>query len=95
MEQVATLNRLATQGLSPDHVIWLDIDPALGLSLAQDPNRFEAAGVAFQKKVRAGFAKAMKLDRAKKPRKWIKIRARSGTPEAMSAKILKLLKGGR
>ena len=90
-EKVRTLNQLATQGLSPDHVVWLDIDPALGLSVAQDPNRFEAAGVEFQKKVRAGFAKAMKIDRARKPRKWIKLRARSASPQEMAQKLIKTL----
>ncbi len=83
-KDVTTLNRLATHGLEPDHVVWLDIDPALGLSVAQDPNRFEAAGVEFQKKVRAGFQKAMRQDSKRKPRKWIRLRARSANPDAMA-----------
>lgn len=90
-KDIATLNRLATRGLQPDHVIWLDVDPAVGLASAQDPNRFEAAGVAFQKKVRTGFAKAMNLDRPRRPRKWIKIGARSGTPEQLAQRVLRKL----
>jgi len=91
-KDIQTLNRLATQGLEPDHVIWLDIDPALGLSQAQDPNKFEAQGVAFQKKVRAGFLKAMKENakrqRSRRSQKWIRLPARSGTPEALAAKVI-------
>jgi dTMP kinase len=90
---VSTLNRLATQGVEPDHVVWLDIDPALGLSVAQDPNRFEAEGVHFQKKVRDGFAKAMKQDKARRPKKWIRMKARSASPDAMAESLLpKLLR---
>ncbi len=94
-KDVTTLNALATHGLEPDHVVWLDIDPALGLSFARDPNRFEAAGVAFQKKVRAGFLKAMRLDAKRKPRKWVRIRARSGTPGAMASSLIEKLVKGR
>jgi dTMP kinase len=91
-KDIQTLNHLATQGLEPDHVIWLDIDPALGLSQAKDPNKFEAQGVAFQKKVRAGFLKAMKENtkrvRSRRSQKWIRLPARSGTPEALATKVI-------
>ena len=57
-KEVASLNRAATQGLVPDLTVFLDIDPAVGLNRAQVKTRFEAEGVAFQKKVRQGFLKA-------------------------------------
>jgi len=86
-KKVETLNALATGGMEPDLVVWLDIDPARGLRAARDPNRFEAEGVAFQSKVRAGFGKAMR----RRPRKWIKLRAHSSSPEAMAAALAETL----
>ena len=86
--EVKKLNRVATQGRQPDLTVWLDIDPAEGLSHAQDPNRFEAEGVAFQARVRAGFRRA----RAEDPTRWLKVTARSGTPEELAARVLRELK---
>lgn len=63
---VHQLNQIATQKLRPDLTFLLDIDPAQGLKRAQDGNRFEAEGVAFQTKVRQGFLKAKRQD----PRRW-------------------------
>ena len=83
-KEVLAANRIATQGRLPDLTVLIDIDPAEGLRQAQDANRFEAEGVAFQKKVRAGFLKA----RALRPSRWITIRARTGTPEEMAQSLL-------
>ncbi len=83
-KEVVTANRIATSGLKPQLTIWLDIDPGQGLARAQDPNRFEAEGLAFQKKVRAGFARAMKAD----SRRWLKLPARGKTPEQLAERVL-------
>jgi len=82
-KKVETLNALATQGLEPDLVVWLDIDPARGLKAAQNPNRFEAEGVAFQTKVRAGFTKAMK----RRPRHWLKLKAHSAPADVLASML--------
>jgi dTMP kinase len=84
-KEIEKLNHVATRGIVPSLTIWLDIDPAVGLDRANDRNRFEAEGVEFQKRVRKGFAKA----RASKPDRWLKIQARSGTPEQLAARCLK------
>lgn len=81
------LNRIATDGVTPDVTVFMDIDPAKGLKDAKDPNRFEAEGVAFQAKVRKGFLKIIREE----PKRFIKIQARSGTPEQMAEAVLKLL----
>ncbi len=86
-KKVETLNQLATQGLEPDLVVWLDIDPAKGLQAAQDPNRFEAEGVAFQSRVRSGFARAMK----RRPRHWIQLQAHAMPAEDMAEQLVALL----
>lgn len=81
---VHQLNRVATENTKPHATVFVDIDPATGLGYAKNPNRFEAEGTAFQEKVRRGFLKAMRED----PKRFVKIRARSGTPEEMAAKLL-------
>jgi dTMP kinase len=74
------LNKIATGGLSPKLTVFVDIDPAKGLRDAKDPNRFEAEGVAFQIKVRKGFLRAIREE----PRRFVKMKARSGTPDEMA-----------
>jgi dTMP kinase len=80
---VGVLNRIATQGLKPELTVFVDIDPKTGLGYAKDPNRFEAEGVAFQTEVRKGFLKAIRED----PKRFFKIKARSGSPEKMAAAV--------
>ncbi len=87
-KDVCQANQLATQGLIPHLTVWLDIDPEQGLRRAQDPNRFEAEGVAFQKKVRAGFLKA---SREIKPKRWLRLKARTESPEELAQAVLKKL----
>lgn len=83
--QVQKLNQIATQGLKPALTVFVDIDPRAGLARASDQNRFEDEGVAFQERVRKGFLKAMR----QQPRRWWKIRANSGTPDAMAQAVYK------
>lgn len=84
---VKTLNQIATQGLKPTLTFHLDLDPALGLSRASDPNRFEAEGVAFQTKVRAGFAKS----RREEPSRWVRLDAGRKDPDTLAQEAVKIL----
>lgn len=77
------LNRIATDGVVPKLTVFVDIDPAHGLRDAKNPNRFEAEGLGFQTKVRRGFLRVIREE----PRRFITVRARSGTPEAMAAEL--------
>ena len=86
-KEVHLLNHLATGGLKPDRVIFLDLPPAMGLARAQDPNRFEAEGIKFQEKVRKGFLKARK----ESPQRWITLRAKGKTPEELAELTLRNL----
>lgn len=83
-KKVKTLNTLATLGVAPDMTVLLDIDPATGLKRARDPNRFEAEGVEFQKKVRAGFLKSRKEN----PKRWLVLQASRGTPELLAQTVI-------
>ena len=56
LDAIDQLNALATGGLVPDLTLWLDLDPVIGLARRPDPDRLEAAGLAFHRRVYAGFA---------------------------------------
>ncbi len=63
VEQIEELNRWATGGLSPDLVVLLDIDPAVGLERAGgDPDRLEAAGLPFHQRVTAAYRDRARSD---------------------------------
>ena len=55
-DEIARLSRWATEGLRPDLVVLLDIDPVVGLRRAGDtPDRMEAESLEFHRRVREGF----------------------------------------
>ena len=64
-EQVAELNRWATQDLRPTLTVLLDVDPEEGLRRAADggePDRLEAAGMDFHRRVRAAYRRLAERD---------------------------------
>ena len=86
---IKSLNRIATRGLTPAVTFHLDLDPALGLSRAREMTRFEAEGVAFQTKVRAGFLKS----RRESPKRWARLDAGKKDAETLAQEALKILEG--
>jgi dTMP kinase len=56
---IEQLNQIATEGLTSDLTLWLDVDPEVGLQRArarQQPlDRMESAGLVFHQSVRQGF----------------------------------------
>lgn len=82
-EAIRELSLWATQGLLPDLVIVLDIDPRTGLGRVQEPDRLESESLAFHDAVRAGF-----LDLASKdPARYLVVDA-SRSPDEITAEIL-------
>ncbi|WP_218080269.1 dTMP kinase [Anthocerotibacter panamensis] len=58
LDELQTINALATGGLMPDLTLWLDVDPALGRERAgrlRALDRMEQDSLAFHERVRAGF----------------------------------------
>ena len=49
------LSLWATQGLLPDRTIVLDIDPTIGLTRIEEPDRLEAEPVEYHLRVRRAF----------------------------------------
>jgi dTMP kinase len=82
--EVERLNKVATRGLKPDLTVWLDVDPATGLDRVRDKTRFEAEGLEFQKRVRAGFARAAR----QAPKRWLKLKTESAGPDELAVRVL-------
>lgn len=56
LDLISRLNREATGGLEPDLAFWIDLPPEVGLArLRGTPDRIERAGLAFYRRVRAGY----------------------------------------
>lgn len=64
-DTVAALNDFATGHLVPDLTVLLDLPPEIGLSRQQEHNRMEAAGLEFQRRVRAGYLAEAQRDPAR------------------------------
>lgn len=83
VETIRQLSLWATDDLVPDLTIVLDIDPAIGLSRLENPDRMEAEPIEFHRAVRAGF-----LDLASKdPDRYLVLPA-DQPREAIAAQIL-------
>ena len=80
---VFDLAQFAVGGVTPDVTVVLDIDPAAGARRHRGPkDRIERRGLAFQRKVRAGF-----LRLARRRRGVIVVDA-GGTVEAVAMRVL-------
>lgn len=71
LASVKAVNRIATQGLTPDLTIWLNIPVTGGLSRKKDatPDRFHKEKINFHKRVRQGYLKLAKAE----PERWLVI----------------------
>ena len=80
---IAEISRWATDGLSVDLTVLLDIDPQAGLARAQDPNRLEAESLAFHQSVR----EALLTLAAEEPARHTVVQADLGTPQEVADTI--------
>ncbi len=58
-DTIAQINALATQGLTGDLTLWLDVEVEIGLERARRRgkiNRLDAESIAFHQRVRQGYA---------------------------------------
>jgi dTMP kinase len=59
LEQIAQINRIATNGLQPNLTLWFDLDVKVGLSRAKQvsgqPDRMERLDLEFHQRVAGGF----------------------------------------
>lgn len=83
---VRSADAFATGGLLPDLTFLLDLDPEVGLSRVQAPDRLDRQPLAFHQAVRAGFLK----EAAREPHRWQVLDA-AESPEAVLGRILQRL----
>jgi len=79
------VNHIATGGLRPDLVLWLDVAAEVGLERSRQrggSDRFEQATLAFHERVRSGFA----AQAAKEVDRWLRIDA-SAPPDTLQTVI--------
>jgi dTMP kinase len=86
-KMIQGLNRFATENRVPDLTLWLDLPVEEGLARAKDPNKFEAEGIVFQKKVRKGF---LKIHRDQ-PKRFVKVSVRGLNPEQVTQAALSVI----
>jgi len=84
---IETLNKMATAGRSPDLTFFLDLPVEEGLARATDPNKFEKAGIEFQKKVRKGFLYSIR----KNKKRWRVIKVKNRTPEDIADEVFSII----
>ena len=62
LEMIDTVNNIATSGLKPDLIIFLDTDVEQALSRKRNKDRFEHEDIAFHKRVKQGYLEMCKAD---------------------------------
>jgi dTMP kinase len=85
---IEKLNAMATRNRKPDLTFFLDLPVEAGLARAQDPNKFEKAGLQFQKKVRKGYLYSIK----KHPKRFKVLKVKNRNPDQVCEMALKVLK---
>jgi dTMP kinase len=90
LEEIETLNRIATGGLVPDITIVFDLDPEEGLAraTAHGADRLESEDLAFHKKVREGF-----LAIAARERDRVRVVDATGSVDEIAEKVAALVPG--
>lgn len=88
IEQIKSLNKIATSGLKPDLTIVLDVDVKTSQArVGSEKDRMESAGIEFFERVRKGF-----LDIAKQEPERVKVVNSKQSIEDIHKQILELIK---
>jgi dTMP kinase len=85
LETLRTLNSIATQGLTPDLTLLLDLDPQSALKRLNNPNRIDRMPIEYHERVRQGFLS----EAQREPHRWRVLDA-TRSPEAVLQEALRL-----
>lgn len=91
-EHVRSLSLWATHDLLPDLTVLLDIDPAVGLSRVQSPDRLESEPIEYHQRVRRAFLDIASTD----PQRYLVVDASQSTQaiaEQIRSRVLALFGG--
>jgi len=69
LDMIDKVNNIATSGLEPDLIIFLDTDVEQALSRKRNKDRFELEDIAFHQRVKKGYLEMSKAD----PKLWMVI----------------------
>ena len=69
LDLVQAVNNVATKGLRPNLIVFLDIPPDRGLARKGLPDRFEREDIGFHRRVRSGYLEMANKD----PQRWLVI----------------------
>lgn len=89
-EHVRSLSLWATHDLLPDLTVLLDIDPAVGLSRVQSPDRLESEPIEYHQRVRRAFLDIASTD----PQRYLIVDASQDThaiAEQIRSRVAELL----
>ena len=89
LELIEQLNQLATNGLTSDLTLWLDVDVEIGLARAKKrstPDRFEQATIDFHRRIQTGYQALAKAN----PQRIVRVDAGLSVDE-VSAEIQQIL----
>lgn len=105
IEAFNQLNKIAKSGLGPDAVIYLDVEPKVGLERKAKSadgrcTRFDEEKLEFHKRVRSGFLaqfdqavnKEIKTRKGAMNMRWIKIQTTNMSERVVKEKVLKIVK---
>ncbi|KOR34917.1 MULTISPECIES: dTMP kinase [Planktothricoides] len=90
LELISQINQLATNGLTSDLTIWLDIDVEIGLARAKKRStldRFEQANIEFHRRIQTGYQALAKAN----PQRIMRVDA-SRSIEAVTTQLQDILK---
>ena len=76
---IKVLEQIATQGITPDRVVLLDLDSATALARSPASDHFEQEEMAFHQRVRQGYL----AQAEQQPERWVILDA-SGSPDAIA-----------
>ncbi len=79
LQVIKELEQIATQGITPDRVVLLDLDSATALARSPASDRFEQEEMAFHQRVRQGYL----AQAEQQPERWVILDA-SGSPDAIA-----------
>lgn len=87
IEEIKTLNNIATGGLKPDLTIVLDVDVETSMQrVGKEKDRMESAGIEFFERVRNGFLKIAEQEPER-----VKVVSSSDTIESIHKQIVELV----
>ncbi|MBU0534893.1 MAG: dTMP kinase [Patescibacteria group bacterium] len=92
VKRALKINEPAVEGIHPDLVVFLDVDPKIAITRVYDGSgdKFERFGIDFYRKLHSGYKKISKMKMFKN--KWVNVKVEKDSIEKNFKLILKAVK---